>query len=138
METALVLSADRYEFSDEKTGDLRRGVTLQYITDYREDTSTSVGFKPIKAPALDEVFDAVQKSGTNRGGAGPALALVDPDEALHQVPCQVTSERDPPLTVTLDLEIPNNRVCTAEMDLVQAHLTELIRELLCHPVEDKE
>ena len=63
METALVLSADRYEFTDEKTGELRRGVTLQYVTEYREDTQTSVGFKPIKAPATPEVFEAVKKGG---------------------------------------------------------------------------
>ena len=90
METALVLSADRYEFADEKTGELRRGVTLQYITDYREDTATAVGFKPIKAPALSEVFDAVKKSGapglyrlttkTRPGKEGkPALTVVKAD-----------------------------------------------------------
>ena len=89
METALVLSADRYEFADEKTGELRR-VTLQYVTDYREDTGTAVGFKPIKAPALNEVFDAVKKSGapgiyrlttkTRPGKEGkPALMVIKAD-----------------------------------------------------------
>ena len=68
---------------------------------------------------------------TNRGGAGPALAL---DEA----PCQATSEHNPTLTVNLDLEIPKNRVCTAEIDLIEGHLAELIRELLSHTVGDKE
>jgi hypothetical protein len=90
METALVLSADHYEFTDEKTGDVRRGVTVQYITDYREDTPRSVGYKPIKAPAASDVFDAIKKNGapalyhlttkTRPGKEGkPALTVVKAD-----------------------------------------------------------
>jgi len=63
METVLVLSAYRYEFTDENTGVVRRGVSLHYISDYREDTEASVGFKPIKAPVSLEVFEAVKKGG---------------------------------------------------------------------------
>jgi hypothetical protein len=63
MELVLVLSVDRYEFTDERTGEIRKGVTLQYVNDYREDRPTSLGFKPIKASANDEVFDTIKKSG---------------------------------------------------------------------------
>lgn len=71
METVLIISADKWEFTDEKTGELRKGVTLQYISDYREDTDVSVGFKPIKTTVNDAVFDVVKKNGA------PALYRID-------------------------------------------------------------
>jgi len=71
MERALVISADRYEFTDEKTGEIRKGVTVHYINDYREDTDKAIGFKPIKAPATPEAFDAIAK------GSAPALYDLD-------------------------------------------------------------
>jgi hypothetical protein len=71
METALIISADRYEFADEKSGEIRKGITVHYINDYREDTDKAIGFKPIKAPATLEVFEAVRK------GSAPALYELD-------------------------------------------------------------
>lgn len=71
MEKALVISADRYEFTDEKTGEIRKGVTVNYINDYREDTEMSVGLKPTKISANAEVFDAI------RAGTAPALYELD-------------------------------------------------------------
>lgn len=71
MEQVLILSADKWEFTDEKTGELRKGVTLQYITDYREDSEKEMGFKPIKASVSENVFDVVKKSGA------PAMYKLD-------------------------------------------------------------
>lgn len=71
METVLILSADKWNFSDEKTGEIRNGVTLQYVNDYREDSATEVGFKPIKVSANPEIFDTVRKNGA------PALYKLD-------------------------------------------------------------
>jgi hypothetical protein len=71
METVLIISADKWKMTDEKTGELRSGVTIQYVNDYREDSDVSVGFKPIKAPANDDVFEAIKKSGA------PAMYRLD-------------------------------------------------------------
>lgn len=71
METVLIISADKWNMTDEKTGELRNGVTLQYVNDYREDTDTSVGFKPIKTSVSDAVFDVIKKSGA------PAMYKLD-------------------------------------------------------------
>ena len=38
-------------------------------------------------------------------------------------------ERDVPLTVTLDLELPDNRIFEAEMELIEVELAELMRWL---------
>ena len=62
-EKVLVLSASKWNFTDEKTGEMKKGVSLHYVTDYRDDTATELGFKPIKSSADDAVFDAVQKGG---------------------------------------------------------------------------
>jgi hypothetical protein len=71
METVLIISADKWQFTDEKTGELRNGATIQYVNDYREDTDVSVGFKPIKTSVNDAVFDAIKKSGA------PAMYRLD-------------------------------------------------------------
>lgn len=63
MESVLVLSADRWELTDERTGEIRRGVTLSYVNSYRETTERSVGLRPTKAPATEEAFDAIRKAG---------------------------------------------------------------------------
>ncbi len=63
METVLVLSADKWEMPDEQSGEIRRGITLQYVNEYREDNEKAVGLKPTKAPATPEVFDAIRKGG---------------------------------------------------------------------------
>ena len=40
------------------------------------------------------------------------------------------SQPDNPFTVKLDLELPADRVLAAELDLIEAHLAALIREML--------
>jgi hypothetical protein len=48
------------------------------------------------------------------------------------------SERDTPLAVTLDLELPDNCFCAAEIELLEVHLAELMRELLFPSEIDEE
>lgn len=71
METVLIISADKWNMTDEVTKEYREGITLQYLTDYREDTDTSLGFKPIKTSVNEAVFEAVKKNGA------PALYRID-------------------------------------------------------------
>lgn len=52
----LVLSVDRYEFTDERTKELKSGATVWAINDYREDTAESAGFKPSKMSIVEELF----------------------------------------------------------------------------------
>lgn len=71
MENVLILSADKWGFVDEKTGEHKNGVTLHYLTDYREDSDKEMGFKPIKVTVEDAIFDVVKK------GGAPALYSID-------------------------------------------------------------
>lgn len=59
MQKALVLSADKWELTDEKTGEIRRGLSVWYINDYREPTDKFAGFKPSKVTADFESFAAL-------------------------------------------------------------------------------
>lgn len=61
-ERALILSADRWEMPDERTGEIRKGVSVWYVNDYREDTDTSVGFKPTKVSASPEMLEKLRHS----------------------------------------------------------------------------
>lgn len=61
-ETVLILRASKWELTDEKTGEIRKGCTLHYINDYQVETATAVGDSPMKVGASEEVFDAVKKS----------------------------------------------------------------------------
>ena len=63
MELAFVISADRGTMTDERTGVINPWRNVHYLTEYREDTDTSVGYKPIKAPCTDEAFAAIRKGG---------------------------------------------------------------------------
>src|SRR5262245_57865780 len=71
METVLLLSADSWELKDEHTGEIRRGVTVTYVNNYREPDGRSVGLRPIKAPATADVFSSV------RPGGAPGLYSLD-------------------------------------------------------------
>lgn len=53
---ALVLSADRWEMPDEKTGEIRSGFSVWFINDYRDDEPGKLGYKPTKINATDEIF----------------------------------------------------------------------------------
>lgn len=61
-ERALILSCDSWEMPDEKTGEIRKGLSVWYVNDYREDTAGSFGFKPTKVSAdcalIDRLRDA--------------------------------------------------------------------------------
>ena len=63
MENVLILSASKWEFTDEKTAEVKKGVSVHYVSDYRDDTATELGFKPIKTSADDAVFEIAQKGG---------------------------------------------------------------------------
>ncbi|MBR8030375.1 hypothetical protein KDX27_42195 [Burkholderia cenocepacia] len=70
-ERALILSADAWEMADERTGEIRKGVSFWYVSNYREDDVKSAGFKPTKLSGTFEAFDQV------RTGGLPALCDID-------------------------------------------------------------
>lgn len=53
---ALVLSADHYTISDPKTDEINELFQVWYVNDYREDSETEVGCKPIKMLTTPEIF----------------------------------------------------------------------------------
>ena len=58
----LILSADVWEMTDEKTGKTNTGVSVWYVNDYREDTKQSVGFKPTKISADEKLFKIISQN----------------------------------------------------------------------------
>ncbi|GGY21261.1 hypothetical protein [Pseudoduganella dura] len=85
---ALILSADRYDITDEKTGVVQPLFQLWYITDYRESSEREQGSKPIKmlttpemfaklsAQKLPAMFDMELRSRPGKGNTA-ALTVVD-------------------------------------------------------------
>lgn len=59
-ETVLILRAQKYEFTSEKTGEIIKGCNVHYINDYQVETDTAVGDTPMKVTASDEVFEAIK------------------------------------------------------------------------------
>lgn len=59
-ERALITSADAWEMPDERTGELRRGVSIWFLNEYREDTAQAFGFKPTKVSGTPEVLEEVR------------------------------------------------------------------------------
>lgn len=55
MEKALILSADFWSMTDEKTGEVIKGWSCWYVNDYREDAEKSFGYKPTKVTITDEL-----------------------------------------------------------------------------------
>lgn len=53
---ALVLSGDHYTIPDEKTGQIQNLYQVWYVNDYREDSETEMGGKPIKMLTTPEIF----------------------------------------------------------------------------------
>lgn len=53
---ALVLSADHYKIPDQGTGEIQHLHQVWYCNDYREDSPTERGCKPIKMLVAPEVF----------------------------------------------------------------------------------
>lgn len=70
-ERAFVLSADGWEMPDEKTGEIRKGFSVWYINEYREDSATQIGLKPTKISATAEIFEVLKT------GKLPALFDLD-------------------------------------------------------------
>lgn len=62
-EHALVLSADAWEMPDERTGEIRKGVSVWFVNDYREDTPLAIGYKPTKVSADPSVLDSLRSAG---------------------------------------------------------------------------
>ncbi len=60
---ALILSADVWRMTDEKTGEVREGATVFGCQAYREDDEKSVGYKPVKFSAPVAAFHEIKKHG---------------------------------------------------------------------------
>ena len=86
MELGFLLAADCGTMQDEKTGRNIDWMNCHYLTDYREDSETGIGFKPIKIGCTPDAFAVFRQHGIGlykldfktRPGAGgkPALQLV--------------------------------------------------------------
>lgn len=91
MEKALILSADSWSMPDEKTGEIRKGVSVWFVNDYRDDTEEAVGFKPTKVSADVELLPMLRSAklpavfnmhyGSRPGAQGKAtLTLIKADK----------------------------------------------------------
>lgn len=91
MEKALILSADSWSMPDEKTGEIRKGVSVWFVNDYRDDTEEAVGFKPTKVSADAELLPMLRSAklpavfnmhyGSRPGAQGKAtLTLIKADK----------------------------------------------------------
>lgn len=61
-ERVLILSADHYNITDEKSGEANDLYQVWYVSDYREDSATEVGCKPIKMLSTPEIFEQLRKA----------------------------------------------------------------------------
>lgn len=59
-ETVLILRAQKYEFTSEKSGELIKGCNVFFINDSQVETDNAVGDTPMKVPASDEVFAEIK------------------------------------------------------------------------------
>lgn len=59
-EQALILSADSWSMPDERTGEIRSGWSVWYVTNYRDDTINAIGFKPTKINADGLVVESLR------------------------------------------------------------------------------
>ena len=86
-EQALILSADSWSMTDEKTGKPLNGVSVWFLNAYREDSPEAIGWKPAKVGTTPEVFNQLKAAqlpalcemhyGAKPGAAGKAtLTLV--------------------------------------------------------------
>lgn len=60
MERVLILSADVWDVTDERTGRPMTGISVWYANDYREDTEVSFGYKPTKVAATPEILSQLK------------------------------------------------------------------------------
>lgn len=61
-ERALILSVDKWEMPDERTGEIRKGLSVWFVNEYREDTQDAFGYKPTKVSAAPELLDTFRKA----------------------------------------------------------------------------
>lgn len=61
-ERAVILSVDKWSMPDERTGEIRDGLSVWYVNEYREDTKDALGSKPTKVSASPELFDLFTKA----------------------------------------------------------------------------
>jgi len=61
-ERALVLSVDKWEMADERTGEIRKGLSVWYVNEYREDSDEGFGYKPTKVSADLSLLDTFRKA----------------------------------------------------------------------------
>lgn len=80
----LLLSGDHYTIPDKVTGEIQNLFQLWYCNDYREDSPTEIGCKPIKMLTTPEIFEELRKQSLpaifdldlrSRPGKGNAAAL---------------------------------------------------------------
>lgn len=70
-ERALVLSADVWSMADERTGEIRDGISIWYVNDYRDDSDKSFGYKPTKVSAAPDMLEKL------RGAKLPSICDLD-------------------------------------------------------------
>lgn len=87
-EVALILSADAWSMPDEKTGEVLSGVSIWFLTDYREQNhATQVGYKPAKVGGTHEILEKLRTMalpaqcemtyGAKPGAAGKATLVLN-------------------------------------------------------------
>lgn len=57
---ALILSADHYSIPDERSGEIQNLFQMWYCNDYRDDSATELGCKPIKMLTTPEIFQQLR------------------------------------------------------------------------------
>lgn len=60
MEKNLVLSADAWRMVDEQTGEIREGVTVWFVNDYRQSEAGMEGLKPSKVTCEKSLMPDLQ------------------------------------------------------------------------------
>lgn len=89
-EIGLVLSADAWDMQDEKTNKRISGVSVWFLTDYREpsdEVGSPVGFKPAKTSGTPELLEKLRSMqlpaqcemhfGSKPGAAGKATLILN-------------------------------------------------------------
>jgi hypothetical protein len=94
--SVLVLSADRWSMTDEKTGKPMGGVSIWFVNDYREDTEDGLGFKPTKVGAPADLWPALRAtkfpavcelvSTFKPGAGGKASVVISGVKVLRELP----------------------------------------------------
>ena len=107
-ERALILSTDSWDMVDEKTGEMRRGLSVWYVNEYREDTAESFGFKPTKVSADRALLDQLRSAklpalfdldfGSRPGAQGKATLTLTGLTKVQSVNLFQTSAKTPPVT----------------------------------------